>query len=119
MNQKRPQSAKPTDVILMLGDGVLSESIENLLFEKKNLRTYSIAHCHDEDLLAKSRKKKKKVVVLDPIAYYQDSLKCLLSLLANPNVEEVIMVNTEDNLVQVLKKRQVLLTDKADFAKLF
>jgi len=103
----------------MLGDGVLSTSIENLLLNKKNLLTHSIAHCFDKSLVAEPRPSRKKVVVMNLKVCVQDSPDCLIGLLSNPDVEEILMVNTEDNMVQVLKKRQVLITDKSDFAKLF
>lgn len=59
MNQKHPQNTDPIEIILMLGEGVLSTGVENLLFKKKNLRIHRIAHCDDEYLRAAFGQKRK------------------------------------------------------------
>ena len=118
MNRKHPQTTDPIEVILMLGDGALSTGVENLLFKKKNLRIHRIAECNNEDSIAELGQKKKTVVVVSTF-YSHHSSKCLIGLLSNPQVEEIFMIDVDNNMVQVLKKRQVMLTDKKDFAKLF
>ena len=103
----------------MLGDGALSKGIESLLFKRKDLHAHRFPFDNDENLADSLGQERKKVVIVDSTYCCQHSSKCLIDLFSNPEVEEVLMVNTDDNLVQVLKKQQVVLTDKEDFAKLF
>lgn len=111
MNQQRLQSAKPIDVILMLDDGTLSKGIVSLLLKKKNLCIHRIVYGNDEVLAVELAQERKKVVIVDSTYCCHHSSKCLISLLSTPEVEEVLMVNSDDNLVQVLKKQQIVLTD--------
>jgi len=118
MNQKRLQNPNPIDVILMLGSSALSTGIESLLFKKKNLRIRRFTPGSYMDFAGQPGEKKKKVVVLESTGGQPDSAECLISLLSDPDVVQVLMVNTDNNRVQVLKKQQVMLTDKKDFAKI-
>lgn len=118
MNQKRLQSSNPIDVILMLSSSALSTGIESLLFQKKNLRIRRFTPSSYMDFDGEPGQKKKKVVVLESTGGQPDSAECLISLLSDPDVVQVLMINTDNNRVQVIKKQQVVLTDKKDFAKI-
>jgi hypothetical protein len=117
MNRKHDQYSAPIDVLLMLGDGPLSIGIENLLL-KKNILTHKITHCTDEDSINTFGQKRKKVVLVSTFCC-QNSSKCLVNLLSNPDIEEIFMIDANQNRVQVLKRQQVILTNKNDFEKLF
>ena len=119
VKQKRKQRTEPIDVILMLGDGALSKGVESLLFKQKNLRTRSIATGREVVPADELGRNKRKVVIVDSTICCHRSPTCLLGLLSNPEVEEILVIDPDDNRVQVLEKRQVLITDREDFANLF
>lgn len=119
MNQEHLQSPNPIEVILMLDSGALSTGIESLLFQKKeDLGIRRFTPDSYMDFRGEPGEQKKKVVVLEYTVGHADSAERLMSLLSNPDVMQILMVNTHDNMVQVLKKQQVMLTDKKDFAKI-
>ena len=116
---KQSKQSKPQmNVLLVMNDTVLATSIEGILSRKRRLHINRVSpECLD--LEEEIENTKPKVIILNPMAFSMQSPECLISMLSDPDVMKVLIVNPENNLVQIFKKQKITLVSKQNFSNLF
>lgn len=109
---------KTTNVLILMKDTALSTGILNILSKKRKLLVDRLAP-KTQSLTEQYFSEEAGVVIFNANARSSQTLECLITLIANPNVTKILMVHPDKNLVEVLKKQQITITETQDFTRLF
>lgn len=104
-------------VLLVENDLLLGAGIETLLSREPNIEVIGISSCDVDELIERIRYLRPEVIILDEAIYLSYSSR-LLVLLHLYHKLRLIIVSTDDNLVHIYDKKDVLLTEITDLVNI-
>lgn len=106
--------AAPKTAILWGREDLLGNAIESFLGMAKNWRVIKVCDCQDYNLLLREVEKTNPSIVIVHQSDYAKDFPPLVHLVQELPDLKVIIVNSENNMVEVYNKQQILIKKATD-----
>ena len=96
-------------VLVVENDSLLGASVENILTRELGLNVVGVTPANEAALIQAIWHARPAIVILNEASSLTDAMNLMARLKDYPQLR-VVVVNTDNNLVQIYDKRQVLAT---------
>jgi hypothetical protein len=104
--------------MIVMDDTPLAMGIIDVLSRKSSLILNRYTR-QTPDLALKAQQGNAEIVILGTATCANQLPDCLMDLITSPTIKELLLVHSENNLIQKFTRKQVKLTNLQDFARLF